>query len=78
MPPKVLQAFVEDMPRLQAQEALRQYTIAAVASGNMKAAQARRILGGWRRQAQLHSGIKKAKSREEHMALLASVGIRVR
>lgn len=45
MPPKVLQAFVEDMPRLQAQEALRQYTIAAVASDNMKAGQARRIIG---------------------------------
>ena len=74
-----LRAFSEMIPVLQARESMTRAMEIAVGNGTMKKAQSRRVMQDWRRTANRRGRrqVQKPKSREEHEAMLAAMGIGV-
>ena len=54
MPTPLLNAYIEMLPRLQAEENISAVTVAALGSGSVKQAEARRITRSWEASARSH------------------------
>ena len=68
-----LEVYAEALPRLQAEENLNAYTVSVL--GDAKKYDRDRILRAWRRAAGRTKAAPKARTIEEHMAMVASFGI---
>ena len=74
-----LPAYSHMMPVLQARESLTRILEHAIGSGSLKKGVSRRVTSDLRRQAEQRGarGSHKPKSREEHHAMLTSIGIQI-
>lgn len=79
MPTPLLSAYVDAMPRLMAEESLREAERIAVGGGHLKRGVARNISNRWRRQAGDRGPVlARPSSREGYRAQMAMAGVGVR
>lgn len=75
MPPAMLNAYIDALPRLTAEESLLASERVAVGSGSLKRFVARRIQSGWIRQADQRRPTMRASGPAEYRAQMAAVGV---
>lgn len=78
MPVPLLNAHAEKLPRLVAEESLREAERIAVGSGSLKKGVGSRITSGWLRQADQHRPAVRATSKAVYRATMAGLGIGVK
>ncbi len=78
MPPGLLNAFIDQIAPLRAEESLLTAERVAVGTGSLRKGVGRRITAGWERQTDRQRPKMRARSREQYQALLAGVGIGVK
>ena len=73
----MIRAYIKELPRLEAEEALHQVAIMAVGTGNMKKEDRRRTLARWQRDASPAPGQRPKLSREQRAYMLSQMGIKI-
>lgn len=74
IPLKWLRAYIDQLPRLQAQQSMQRVTEIAIGTGNMEKRDKERILRQWERQIHIVRE-KQTPSREQRALVLATMGI---
>ena len=78
MPPPLLNAYAEQLPRLTAEESLQAAERTAVGSGALKKGKGKQIADRWRRQAGQRAHVLRPATREQYAAQMAGLGIGVK
>ena len=78
MPVPLLNEYVENLPRLTAEESLQAAERVAVGSGSLKKGKGRQIAGQWQRATGRTRHVLKPSSKEAYVAQMAMQGIAVK
>lgn len=78
MPTALLNAFVEQLPHLRAEESLRAAQEVAAGAGHLRRGERRRILQGWQREARQRVHVLRATSADGYAGQMAISGIAVK
>lgn len=78
MPTPWLNAYAEQLPRINAEESLIAAERIAVGSATLKKGTARQITDGWRREAHQRRVVLRPQGREMYRAQMAAMGIGVK
>ena len=74
----LLSAYIQMLPRLQAEERLSQHAVVSIATGNQKQAKAKEMLRDWKKLARPKRAPKRRpQSEAEARTVMAAMGIKV-
>ena len=75
MPTPLLNAYIEMLPRLQAEESIAAVTVAALGSGSVKQSEARRVTRSWEATARSKRVAQPASTAKEMIAAFEAAGL---